>query len=511
MSSDNNKRIAKNTMMLYIRMLLLMVVSLYTSRIVLNILGVEDYGIYNIIGGVVILFSFFNSAMANATLRFLAFDIGQENNLQLKRTCSMSINVHVAISIIFIVLTETIGLWFFTSKLNIPTERLNAAFWVYQFSIAAFVVSIIRVPYDSLIMARERMSFYAYLSIIEGLLKLGVVFLLDDFGFDKLIFYSFLIFLVTLITTTLSIIYSVKNFEEIRYFFFWDGILFKRLISFSGWTMFGSIANVGSNQGTNILLNIFYGITVNAAMGIANQVNNAINGFVQNFQTAFRPQIVKTYAAGDQKYLIQLITQTSKYSFFLLYFLSLPILLNTELILQIWLINVPDYTVAFVKYIVVYSLFESISGPLWMAVQATGKINKYQIIISFLIISNLWISLLFLKLGYSPVVVLWIRIVISLLCLIYRIIFLSRKISLPLKRFILDVPLNILFVVLISFSTLFLINNFLPDGFIGFLTITGISIFVTGISIYFVGLKNNEREYIRRGIIKSFNSIKIQN
>jgi O-antigen/teichoic acid export membrane protein len=275
--------------------------------------------------------------------------------------------------------------------------------------------------------------------------------------------------------------------------------------------MFGSIANVGSNQGTNILLNIFYGITVNAAMGIANQVNNSINGFVQNFQTAFRPQIVKTYAAGDQKYLMQLITQTSRYSFFLLYFLSLPVLLNTELILQLWLVNVPEYTITFVKYIIIYSLFESISGPLWMAVQATGKINKYQIIISFLIVSNLWISLVFLKLGYSPVVVLWIRIVISLLCLIYRLIFLSRKISLPVKQFILDVPLNILFVVLISFSTIFLINSFLPNGIIGFITITGISIFVTGSSVYFVGLKNNEREYIKKGIIKSFNWIKIQN
>jgi O-antigen/teichoic acid export membrane protein len=496
MSAENNKRIAKNTMMLYIRMLLLMAVSLYTSRIVLNTLGIEDYGIYNIVGGVIILFSFFNNAMSNATMRFLSFELGKKDDYQLKRTFSMSVNVHLGIALLILVLAETIGLWFLNTHLNIPDERMRAANWVYQFSIATFIVNIVRVPYHSTIIAHEKMTFYAYLSIIEGLLKLGVVFLLQVFGFDKLIFYGFLILIVSLVTLLTYFIYCVKNFEASHYDFFWDSKLFNRLISFSGWTMFGSVANVGSAQGTNVLLNIFYGVTVNAAMGIANQVNNAINGFVQNFQTAFRPQIVKSYAEGDNRYLMQLIFQTSKFSFLLLYFISLPILLNTEIVLQLWLKNVPEHAVDFVRLILVYSLLESMSGPLWMTVQATGRIKSYQVFISFLILSNLWISYIFLKLGYNPNVVLWIRIAISFLSFVYRIAYLKKAVALPLKQFLTDVPLNILMVIIISFSIPFFASYYFAAGITRFLATSGISILTAGSSIYFIGLKKNEKKHI---------------
>ena len=485
-------------MMLYLRMMLLMAVSLYTSRIVLNSLGVEDYGIYNIVGGVIILFSFFNNAMSNATLRFLAFDLGKENYIQLKQTFSMSVNVHFSIALLILVLAETIGLWFLNTQLNIPPERMKAANWVYQFSIATFILDIIRVPYHSIIIAHEKMSFYAYLSIVEGLLKLGVVFLLQVFAFDKLAFYGFLIFAVSLITLFAYIFYCVKSFEASRYHFFWDKQLFSRLIGFSGWTLFGSVANVGSKQGTNVLLNIFYGVTVNAAMGIANQVNNAINGFVQNFQTAFRPQIVKSYAIGDKQYLMQLITQTSKFSFFLLYFLSLPILLNTELVLQLWLKNVPEYAVDFVRLIIIYSLLESISGPLWMTVQATGRIKKYQVLISLLIISNLWISYIFLRLGHNPNVVLLIRLVISILSFGYRLYYLKSVILLSIKHFFQAVLLKIILVVAISYTISFIANSFINKGINEFLLTTSISFLITGFSIYFVALTKSEKKYITK-------------
>ena len=321
MPSSNNKHIAKNTLMLYFRMILTMLVSLYTSRIVLNTLGVEDYGIYNIVGGVVILFSFFNNAMSNATQRFLSFELGQNNSVQLKRTFSMIINVHIGIAFLIFLLAETVGLWFLNTHINIPTERMKAANWVYQFSIFTFLINIIRVPYHATIVAYEKMSFYAYLSIIEVLLKLGVVFLIQISPLDKLIFYGFLIFVVSVLILLVYKIYCNKNFDAANYNFFWDTKLFKTLISFSGWSLFGSAANVSSKQGTDILLNIFYGVMVNAAMGIANQVNNAVNGFVQNFQTAFKPQIVKSYAANETDYLIRLIFQTSKFSFF--YFIVL--------------------------------------------------------------------------------------------------------------------------------------------------------------------------------------------
>lgn len=482
-------------------MLLIMAVSLYTSRIVLNTLGVEDYGIYSIVGGVVILFSFFNNAMSIATQRFLSFELGRENIKQLRRTFSMSLNVHFGIALLILFFAETVGLWFLNTQLNIPAERMKAANWVYQFSILTFLVNIIRVPFHSTIIAYEKMSFYAYLSIIEALLKLGVVFLIQISLYDKLIFYGFLIFIVSLLILLVYKIYCNRNFDSSRYYFFWDIKLFKTLISFSGWSLFGSLANVGSKQGTNILLNIFYGVTVNAAMGIATQVNNAINGFVHNFQTAFRPQIVKSFASGDNKYLMQLIFQTSKFSFFLLYFIALPILLNTEIVLQLWLKNVPEYAVGLVRLILIYSLLETISGPLWMTVQATGKIRKYQIIISFIILSNLWASYLFLKLGYSPYFVLWIRIFINFFSLVFRLIYLKKMISFPVLKFLKKVPLNLLLVVLISLVIPVLVNYYLA-GISGFIYTTLISIVSVGITIYWIGLNMKEKDYLKALFIK---------
>lgn len=508
MNSDNNRRIAKNTLMLYIRMLILLVVRLYTSRIVLNALGVEDYGIYNIVGGVIILFSFFNNAMSNATMRFLAFDLGQKNPFQLKRTFSMSVNVHIGIALLILLLAETVGLWFLNTQLNIPIERMKAANWVYQFSILTFLINILRVPYHSSIIAHERMSFYAYLSIIEGLLKLAVVFLLQNSGFDKLIFYGFLILIVAIIVLVAYIMYSLKNFESAYYMLFWDKKLFYRLISFSGWTLFGSFANVGSRQGINILLNIFFGVTVNAAMGIANQVNNAINGFVQNFQTAFRPQIVKSYAAKDEHYLNNLILQTSRYSFFLLYIISLPLLLNTEVILQLWLKIVPQYAVSFVRLILIFSLIESVSGPLWMTVQATGKIKKYQIIISIIILSNLLISYIFLKTGHTPNIVLLVRIAISIVCLFYRLNFLKQNIGLNSTHFLLEVLFRIILVVSVSYIILLLVYKYIYTKPYSLMFPILISFLITLVSVYFLGLKREERKIINNKITTTWKKLR---
>ncbi len=334
MHSSKTKQIAKNTSLLYFRMLITMIVTLYTSRIVLNTLGIEDFGIYNIIGGVIILFTFLNVAMSNTTQRFLSFELGRNDMEQLKKTFSMSMTAHISIALIVFLLSETVGLWFINTQLNIPAERMNAANWVYQFSILTFVFQIIRVPYNASIIAYERMSFYAYISIIEVILKLAVVFLLQKGGFDKLIFYSILLFIVSIIILYAYKVYCNKKFKISRYYFFWDGSLYKNIMSFSGWSLMGSVASISANQGINILLNIFFGVAVNAAMGIANQVNGALNSFVVNFQTAFKPQIVKSYAEGDKKYLTQLILQTSKFSFFLFFIVSIPILLNTEFALK---------------------------------------------------------------------------------------------------------------------------------------------------------------------------------
>jgi O-antigen/teichoic acid export membrane protein len=503
---SKSKRIAKNTILLYLRMLLHLGVSLYTSRIVLSTLGIEDFGVYSIVAGVVILFSFFNTAMSVATQRFLSYEIGKNNFEKLKAIFSTSVNVHICIAILVFILGETLGLWFIINQLNIPAERIDAAIWVYQFSLFAFIVKIIKVPYHAAIVANENMSFYAYLSILEEFLSLVIVFIIQIFPYDRLIFYGLFLFIVSIIVFFVYKLYCNNKYSITRYFFIWDMTLFKSIISFSGWSMFGSIANVGSKQGTNILLNIFFGVTLNATMGIANQVNNAINGFVQNFQTAFRPQIVKSYAAGDTKYLLQLVFQTSKFSFFLLYFVALPVLINTEFVLSIWLENVPDYAVGFVRLILVYSLFESISGPLWMTVQATGKIMKYQIIISIIIISNLWISYILLKNGFSPYVVLMVRIGVNLCSLIYRLFYLKTIIDFLIKNFMQKVLGNIILVVLFTFVIPVLLG-FYTDGVSKFFFTTITSFFSIAFGVYFFGLNNIEKNTIKLFVVKTINKI----
>lgn len=490
-------------------MLITMIVTLYTSRIVLNTLGIEDFGIYNIIGGVIILFTFLNVAMSNTTQRFLSFDLGRNDMEQLKRTFSMSMTAHISIAVIVFFLSETVGLWFINTQLNIPHDRMNAANWVYQFSILTFVFQIIRVPYNASIIAYERMSFYAYISIIEVILKLAVVFLLQQGGFDKLIFYSILLFIVSILILFAYKVYCNKKFTISKYYFFWDGSLYKNIMSFSGWSLMGSVASISANQGINILLNIFFGVAVNAAMGIANQVNGALNSFVVNFQTAFKPQIVKSYAEGDKNYLTQLILQTSKFSFFLLFIVSIPILLNTEFVLKIWLKQVPEYAVEFCQLIIIYSLMEAISGPLWMSVQATGNIRNYQIIISLLFILNLPVSFIFIKLGFNPPVVMLIKIIVDAIVLTTRVLFLKSLLKVPIKLFLQEVFLKLILLVLIVIPIpLFVKTKF--DGWNQVIITTSISILITALGIYWIGMKKNERIFVMSAISKYSGYAKIR-
>ena len=399
MPSENTRRIAKNTVMLYIRMLLIMAVTLYTSRVVLNVLGVEDFGIYNVVGGIVVMFSFLNGAMATSTQRFLSFSLGKNDQEQVARVFSMSMTTHISIALIVLLLAETFGLWIFYRYLNIPPERMGAAQWVYQLSVLTFCISIIRVPYNAGIIAYERMSFYAYISIVEVCLKLGMVILLQYLGSDKLILYALLMALTTGIVTFIYKLYCCKTFSVCRYHYFWDKHLYKELISFSGWSLFGSAANVGVQQGINILLNVFFGVVTNAALGIANQVSSAVSQLVGNFQTAFNPALVKSYASGDYSYFVRLIFQTSRFSYFLLFIIALPLYLCMPFVLKVWLDIVPEYTVVFCRWMLVFVLIDAVSAPLWISVQAIGKIRSYQLLMSALIFLNIPLSWLLLRLG----------------------------------------------------------------------------------------------------------------
>ncbi len=493
MTSENNKRIAKNTAMLYLRMLFTMLVSLYTSRVVLNTLGVDDFGIYNVVGGVVTMFSFLNSAMSSGTQRFLSFELGKKDYEQLKRIFSMSINIHASIAIIIFILAETIGLWFLNTQLTIPDERMVAANWVYQFSILAFIVTIMSVPYNAAIISHERMSIFAYVSILEVTLKLVIVFILQWFGFDKLKLYAILVFLVSLIIRIIYGIYCKHNFKECNYYIFWDRKLYNTLMSYAGWNLWGNFASVTMNQGINILLNIFFGPVVNAARGIAYQINGAVNSFVTNFQMAINPQIVKSYAANDKEYMHKLIYRGAKYSYYLLFLLSLPVLIETESILKWWLKIVPEYSVMFCRLVLINALIDCISGTLMTSAQASGKIKLYQSVVGGLLLCILPLSYLLLKLGYPAETTIYVNICISIVAIVFRLIIISPLVSLKKSMFFKEVIIKILSVTFLSIIAPYLCFTQIEDEIIRFLSVSITSAVSTITIIYLVGIEKDER------------------
>ena len=495
MPSENTRRIAKNTVMLYIRMLLIMAVTLYTSRVVLNVLGVEDFGIYNVVGGIVVMFSFLNGAMATSTQRFLSFSLGKNDQEQVARVFSMSMTTHISIALIVLLLAETFGLWIFYRYLNIPPERMGAAQWVYQLSVLTFCISIIRVPYNAGIIAYERMSFYAYISIVEVCLKLGMVILLQYLGSDKLILYALLMALTTGIVTFIYKLYCCKTFSVCRYHYFWDKHLYKELISFSGWSLFGSAANVGVQQGINILLNVFFGVVTNAALGIANQVSSAVSQLVGNFQTAFNPALVKSYASGDYSYFVRLIFQTSRFSYFLLFIIALPLYLCMPFVLKVWLDIVPEYTVVFCRWMLVFVLIDAVSAPLWISVQAIGKIRSYQLLMSALIFLNIPLSWLLLRLGKDAEWVMQVRVGINLLTFICRIIYLQKRKVISSYLYLREVISPVVLVSVLSVPLpLWIGCNY--SGLKGFLLLSGVSVILSGVAIWFLGLRKSELDFI---------------
>jgi O-antigen/teichoic acid export membrane protein len=502
MSSENNKRIAKNTLMLYFRMLLTMGVSLFTVRVVLDTLGVVDYGLYNVVGGIVTMFSFLSGTMASASQRFFSFELGRNNIAQLKKTFSMTMTIYVMIAVLILVLAETVGLWFLNHKMTIPLERMDAARWVYQFSILSFMMTMFTIPYNAAIIAHENMKVYAWVSIIEVLLKLLVVYLLLLFSFDKLKLYAVLILGVTTLVTFIYRSYSKKKFEECNFSFYWNLSLFKEIVSYSGWNLFGAMAGIFNNQGVNIVLNIFFGPVVNAARGIAFQVSASVNQFVKNFMTATRPQIIKYYAAGEKDEMLKLVFQSSKFSFMLLFIISMPVLLETEFIFSLWLKKVPDYTILFTRITIITSLVDSLSPSLMTAAQATGKIRLYQIVVGGVMLLNLPISYVFLKLGYPPQTVFYLALVNSVVCLYLRLALLTRMVELPLRSFNISVIIPVLLISVAAYIIPIIFLNNVDAGFLRFIIICSTGMVSSSIAIYIFGLTKNEKLFLINAIKK---------
>lgn len=502
MPSENTRRIAKNTAMLYIRMLLTMLVSLYTSRVVLNVLGVEDYGIYNVVGGIVVMFSFLNGAMSQSTQRFLAYEIGRNDFQRLRKVFSLSLTIHMGIALLVWGLAETVGLWFLNTQMTIPEGRMEAARWVYQFSVFSFMVSVLQAPYHAAIIARERMHVYAYVSIAEAVLKLAVVFVLQWVAFDKLKLYGVLVFAVTVIVALFYRLYCKRSFQECRFYFVWDRRLYRTLTGFAGWSMFGTVAWMGKSQGLNMILNVFWGPLLNAAYGIGNQVNAAINSFVQNFTMALNPQIVKSYATGEKHYMEELVFRGAKFSYCLLLVFAFPLLMETEFVLGVWLREVPEYAVVFTRLMIVNSLLESFTYVMGTSIQATGRIKWYQLVVGCTILLNLPLAWLLLKSGFAPSIILFVCVGLSCVTLLERLLIMRYLLKISFWRFVWQVFGKALEVTLVASVVPVGVYLWLPDGRAKFAVVIFCCVLSVLVTVWELGLTLGERDYCRQIVRK---------
>lgn len=491
----DSKRVAKNTIFLYLRTMLVMAISIFTSRIILDALGIEDYGIYNAVGGFVAMFSMLSGTLVAASQRFIAFELGKSYP-DVKKVFSTTVSVHLFLSAIILILLETIGLWFLNYKMNISAERMTAANWVFQCSVITFCINIISIPYNAAIIAYEKMSAFAYFSIFEVTAKLGCVYALYIIVYDSLIIYAIFMMLVAALLCMTYGIYCKRFFPLCRYNFSFDKFIFREMLGFSGWNFIGSIATNLNGHGINLLTNLFFGVTLNAARGVASQVDHAINTFVNNFLMAITPQITKSYAAKDFAYINRIIIAGTKYSFYLLCFISLPVCLNTEFILGVWLKEVPEFTPEFVRLAIIFSMCQTLSQCLYRTMLASGKIRKYQIIVGGLSILAFPLAYIFFHIGLPATWGYWAMIIFSVICLIARLRLLHEILpDFSTRAFctkaLLPIIISVTPVVLTTYYTHSLVKQANLYSFMGE---SLECVLLTGLSVWFLGLSGEERQ-----------------
>ena len=494
-TSSANKRIAKNTLVLYVRMLFTMGISLFTSRVILQTLGVEDYGISSVVGGVISMFTFINAAMVSSTQRYLNFELVRGDANQLRSVFSTSLQIHALIALAIIVLSETVGLWFLNEKLVIPEARMTAAMWVYQCSILSCAVSIMSTPYNAVIVAHEKMSAFAYISILDVSLKLLVVYLLVVLPFDKLIILAILNLLVQLFIRYIYTLYCHRHFPESYFQFWFNKTLFKEMFGFAGWSFWGNLAAILYTQGLNMMLNIFFGPIVNAARGIAVQVQSAVQQFVGGFQTALNPQITKNYASNNLPQMHSLMFRSARFSFLLLFFLSLPVLMETNFILTLWLKTVPDDAVIFTQIMICISLIYTTANPCIIANQATGKVKIYQMVVGGILLLILPISYVVLKLGAPAYSVFIVHFCIESLAQFSRMYMLRKLIHLPLWQYMKNIYIPIVSTVVIAIILPLVVRMQVAEGWLRFLAVGFTCVLSVGASSYFIGFTKQERVF----------------
>lgn len=505
-SVSDNKRIAKNTLMLYSRMLLTMAVGLYAARIVLQTLGASDYGLYNVVGGIVTMFTFLNGTLATGTQRFLTFALGEDDPQKLRDVFSTASYLHVLFAVIILIISEIVGLWLLYNQMQIPDGRMDAAFWVFQFSTMAAMVAIVRVPYTSSLIAHEKMDIYAWVSIYDAVMKLVIVYLIQVVDTDKLILYAFLFFLVHVSTALIYILYCRNKYEECRMFRCFNKDTFREIASFSGWNIFGCGAVALQGQGVNILLNMFFGTIVNAARGIAFQVNSIILQFVNNFQTAVNPQIVKLYAAGNKSEMIKLMINNSKLAAYLLLILAIPVFIELEFVLEIWLGEYPDYTPIFLRIIIVQSLVQTMTRPIVMGLHATGRLKMPNLTAGIILLMILPVCYLLLRLGLSPVSVFVVNVIPWVLETFIDSFWLYKFIDFPIGKFYKEVYGRVFPLSILMFAGPFSIYRMLESGWISFFAVCATSIICSLLCIAYLGITKEQRisgfNFVRSKLLK---------
>lgn len=496
LETNRGQRIARNTLMLYVRMLFLMFIGLYTSRVVLSTLGVTDYGIYGVVGGVVALFSVISGSLSAAITRFITFEMGKGTEARLKNVFSSAVTVQLILALLVVVIAEPLGIWFIENEINMPPDRHDAAHWVFQFSLLTFVINIISIPYNASIIAHERMSAFAVIGVLEGLAKLAVAFLIMYSPIDRLVYYAILMCVVAVGVRMAYSVYCRRHFPECRYTFMWEPDLLRQMFAFAGWNFIGAASGTLRDHGGNVLINIFCGPVANAARAVSVQLGGAVQSFVSNFMTAVNPQITKSYAAQEKEYALSLVFRSSRYSFYLLYMLALPVLFNAGYILDLWLEDVPARSENFVCLALLLSLSECLSYPLVTLMLATGNIRNYQLIVGGLQLMNLPVSYLVLKAGAPPESIIVVAIVISQICLFARLLLLKGMTGLSASGFIKAVYLRVAAVFIVSGSVIYLISYMLKSDFVSFVISCIVCIAVNTAGIWLIGIDNEERKLL---------------
>ena len=487
-----------------------MLVSLYTVRVVLETLGVEDYGIYNVVAGVVTMFGFLSGAMATASQRYFSFEIGRGDFEQLGKVFSLSVAIYVMIAVLVLLLAETIGLWFVSNKLVIPLERKEAVFWVYQFSIVSFLFTMLTVPYMAMILANEDMNIYAYVSIIEAVLKLSLVFVLQLTTRDKLALYGFLMLTVAVINTSIYRIICTKKYKVCKLKFYWNKDLFKEIAGYAGWSMFGSLSGIFKNQMVSILLNQYFNPVVVAAKAVAMQIYGAVATFPQNFNSALKPQMIKTYAVGEKKKTLSLMFRGAKGTYLLMYLFTLPLMLEMPTVLGLWLKNPPEYAVLFTRLILADILITSISYPIMTAVQATGKIGMYQSVVGGILLLNVPVSWIALKMGAPAYSVLIVAICLAFVACGARLLILKRLIDYSIRSFLKMVLVPICVISIVSVILPLTIYYHIEQNILRLFVITAVSTISICFGSYFLGLNKAERCIVRSRVLEYISAIRVK-